>query len=109
MFSNPPARDVWGGMGTLAELTNVPAGDTIELVLEAQMTAAFHRSVLNNASELNTVSDYYQGSTADFYSKYFHSISQGGVCYGFCYDDVNNQSSTLTCSSPRGIVVNVNW
>jgi len=97
--SKPYGDAVWGGLGPLA------TGNTIELVLEAQICAAFHRHVMGNAGAFNTPSQYYLAGPADYFSKFWHDHSINGKAYGFCYDDVNDQSTTLTCTSPRGIVL----
>ena len=101
--SKPTSEAVWGGLGALA------TGNTIELVLEAQICAAFHRHVIDNASLLNTVSQYYHAGPADYFSKFWHDHSINARAYGFCYDDVNDQSSTLTCGSPRGIILSIGF
>jgi hypothetical protein len=56
----PTSEDVWGGMGTLN------SGNTIQLVLEAQICAAFHRHVMDNAANLNNPSAYYQTAPFDY-------------------------------------------
>jgi uncharacterized repeat protein (TIGR02543 family) len=99
----PTSEDVWGGMGTLN------SGNTIQLVLEAQICAAFHRHVMDNAANLNNPSAYYQTAPFDYYSQFWHEHSINSKAYGFCYDDVNNQSSTLTTPNPRGLVISVGW
>jgi len=101
--NKPTSQDVWGGMGTLA------TGNTIELVLEAQICAAFHRHVMHNASLFNNPSQYYLAGPADYYARFWHTQSLGGKAYGFCYDDVNDQSSTLTTANPRGIILTIGF
>jgi len=101
--NKPTSEAVWGGLGALA------TGNTIELVLEAQICAAFHRHVIDNASLLNNVSQYYHAGPADYFSKFWHDHSINARAYGFCYDDVNDQSSTLTCGSPRGIILSIGF
>jgi len=101
--NKPTSEAVWGGMGALA------TGNTIELVLEAQICAAFHRHVMGNASAFNTPSQYYLTAPCDYYAKFWHAHSLNGKAYGFCYDDVNNQSSTMTCGSPRGIILTIGF
>jgi len=101
--SKPTGDAVWGGLGALA------TGNTIELVLEAQICAAFHRHVMGNASAFNTPSQYYLAGPADYFSKFWHDHSINGKAYGFCYDDVNDQSTTLTCPSPRGIILGIGF
>jgi len=103
-FVNKPTSEaVWGGLGALA------TGNTIELVLEAQICAAFHRHVMDNAAYFNTPSQYYKAGPADYFAKFWHDHSINGRAYGFCYDDVNDQSSTMTCANPRGIILTVGF
>ena len=102
-INKPTSEAVWGGLGALA------TGNTIELVLEAQICAAFHLHVIDNASLLNNVSQYYHAGPADYFSKFWHDHSINARAYGFCYDDVNDQSSTLTCGSPRGIILSIGF
>ena len=99
--SKPTSADVWGGMGTMA------TGSTIELVLESQICAAFHRHVLENPSGMHTPGAYYRKSGGDQYAEFWHNHSIGGLAYGFCYDDVDNQSSTLHTRAPRGLILSV--
>lgn len=99
--SQPTTNDVWGGSGALA------TGNSVELALEAQICAAFHRHVIDNAANLNNVSAYYQTAPCDYYAKFWHQVNVGNVAYGFCYDDVNNQSSTLSSGSPVGLVITI--
>lgn len=101
--SKPTSEAVWGGLGALA------TGNTIELVLQAQICAAFHRHVMQNASAFNTPSQYYLTGPADYFSKFWHDHSINRMAYGFCYDDVNDQSSTLHSANPRGIVLSIGF
>jgi hypothetical protein len=102
--SKPNGMDIWGCMGTLA------TGNTVEGALEAQIAAAFHRRVMGNSSTWLIPSQYYiGGAPADYFSKFFHGHSINGRAYGFAYDDVNDQSSTLSCASPRGVILNIIW
>ena len=97
--SKPTTNDVWGGAGNLA------TGNSTELALEAQICAAFHRHVIDNAANLNNVPAYYLSAPADYYSLFWHQHNVNAKAYGFCYDDVNNQSSSLISNNPRAIVL----
>jgi len=101
--NKPTSEEVWGGAGALA------TGNEIEKVLQAQICAAFHRHVMGNAANLNNPSTYYQTGPADYFSKFFHAHSLNGKAYGFCYDDVNDQSSTIHGISPRGAIISIGW
>ncbi len=97
--SKPTTNDVWGGAGNLA------TGNSTELALEAQICAAFHRHVIDNAANLNNVSAYYLAAPTDYYSWFWHQHNVNAKAYGFCYDDVNNESSSLVSNNPRAIVL----
>lgn len=99
--SKPTTQEVFGGSGALA------SGNPTELGLEAQICAAFHRHVLGNAALLGNVGAYYGSGPADYYAQFWHQHSLGALAYGFCYDDVNNQSTTLSASDPRGIIMTI--
>jgi hypothetical protein len=101
--NKPTSEDVWGGAGALA------TGNEIEKVLQAQICAAFHRHVMENAANLNNPAAYYKAGPADYFSKFFHDHSLNAKAYGFCYDDVNDQSSTIHGVSPRGAIINIGW
>jgi len=111
--SKPSSQAVWGGLAALAspspENGSNGAAISIELALEAQICAAFHRHVIDNVGNLNNVSAYYGAAPADYFSKFWHDHSINARAYGFCYDDVNDQSSTLTCGSPRGIILSIGF
>ena len=98
-ISKPTTNDVWGGAGALA------SGNPTELALEAQMCAAFHRHVIDNAPNMNNVPSYYLNPPTDYFSQFWHQHNVGAKAYGFCYDDVNNQSSSLISNNPRAIVL----
>ncbi len=95
----PNTQDVFMGAGTLAK------GNGVEKQLEAQICAAFNRHVMQNISLANTPSAFYQASPANWYAKFWHDHSLFNMAYGFCYDDVSNQSTTLVSTNPRGMVV----
>jgi hypothetical protein len=97
--SKPTTQDAFMGAGTLA------SGNGVEKQLEAQICAAFNRHILQNISQAATPSAFYQASPANWYAKFWHDHSLNNLAYGFCYDDVSNQSTTLVSTNPRGMVV----
>ncbi len=46
-------------------------------------------------------SAFYAGRPANNYVQFWHKVSVGGLAYGFAYDDVNGQSSTIAIGSPE--------
>lgn len=108
--AKPTGDAVWGGLAALASPSPENASNpTIELVLEAQICAAFHRHVMDNPGVWATPSQYYLAGPADYYSKFFHDHSINSKAYGFCYDDVYDQSSTVHSSNPRGIILSIGF
>jgi len=111
--AKPNSQAVWGGLGALASPSPETTGNgpaiSIELALEAQICAAFHRHVMDTPADWNTPSKYYLAGPADFFSKFFHDHSINARAYGYCYDDVNDQSSTMTCGNPRGIILSIGF
>jgi len=109
----PSSQAVWGGLAQLASPSPENGSNgtaiSIELALEAQICAGFHRHVIDNTANLNNVSAYYGAGPADYFSQFFHNHSINARAYGYCYDDVNDQSSTLTCGSPRGIILSIGF
>jgi len=97
--SKPTTQDVFMGAGALA------SGNSVELALEAIICAGFNRHVIDDASKLNNPNEYYKSAPANFYSKFWHDVSINNKAYGFCYDDVNDQSTTLVSTNPRGMVI----
>ncbi len=99
-------------------------GDTSDLVIQSQLCAAFNRGVAHINEDINTiystnpndptgiysngnpiapwgdVSSYYQVDDVNkgvfnFYAKFWHDYGVYGKAYGFCYDDVWEQSTLL--------------
>jgi beta-glucanase (GH16 family) len=99
--SKPTTQDAFMGAGALA------SGNGVEKQLEAQICAAFNRHVLQNISLANTPAAFYQTSPANYYAQFWHTHSLNSLAYGFCYDDVSNQSTTLVSTNPRGMVVEI--
>ncbi len=81
----------------------------VELAIEAQMCAAFNRHVATNVSQWGTPSAYYQAAPANFYAAFWHRHSVNGLAYGFAYDDVAGQSSTITTGQPEHMAFTVGW
>ncbi|MEM5947574.1 beta-1,3-glucanase family protein [Spirochaetia bacterium 38H-sp] len=101
----PNDTEILEGSGVLA------SGNTVELALEAWVCAAFNRHVMHypSSSYWNNPSYYYQSGPANWYSAFWHSISLGGFAYGFCYDDVNDQSTLIEAHSVRAAVIEIFW
>lgn len=108
----PITQDILEGSGNLATPTSsdgVTASQ--ELVVQAQITAAFNRHLLITVDPANwsNASYYYLQGPANFFAKFWHDHSIDGLAYGFCYDDVRGHSSLLEHGSPKALVVSVGW
>ncbi len=105
----PTTQEAFEGKGVLA--TGV--GDvTCDLVVQAQLTAAINRHAVNTTTanpglqnwyDKNT---YYQAAPMNYYARFWHlpGISVDNLSYGFAYDDVADQSSTLQTPQPTKVV-----
>ncbi|MBC7485260.1 MAG: RICIN domain-containing protein [Cytophagaceae bacterium] len=85
---------------------------TVDLVVQAQLTAAFTRHLISLAAnpgqqDWSKPATYYAAGPCNYYAKFWHrtDISLNGLSYGFAYDDVFNQSSTMYSGSPKSILV----
>ena len=99
----PTTQDVLEGKGNMAR------GNSTELVIEAQLCAAFNRGVATEPENWYTPSKYYKNSVSNFYAGFFHEHSVLGKAYGFCYDDVNDQSTLLQYDKADALVIDLKW
>ncbi|NNM67311.1 MAG: hypothetical protein HKM06_04780 [Spirochaetales bacterium] len=117
-ISLPSTEDVFAGNGNLATIDpatqadgSSPPDGWIELALEAQFCAALNRGVFTNGSEWSTPDLYYPSSTPhNDYAEFWHTLSGSGLAYGFCYDDVNAQSSVQILPNddpPDNVIVTI--
>lgn len=106
----PTTQEVLEGKGLL---DNVVDDRTVDLMIQAQICAAINRHVVDISTpnvglqDWSNSNEYYQESPANFYSKFWHrsDISLNGRSYGFCYDDVWDQSSSCPTIHPTKVVV----
>ena len=105
----PTTQEAFEGKGVLAQRNG--DGDC-DLVVQAQLTAAINRHAVNttttnpgqqNFYDKNT---YYTAAPMNYYARFWHlpGISVDNLSYGFAYDDVNDQSSTLQTPQPTKVV-----
>jgi len=100
----PTTQDILEGKGTLA------TGNTTEGAIEAQICAAFNRHIMSDGSLWAAPSTaWYATAPANYYAKFWHDHSVGGLAYGFCYDDVADQSSTVMAPAPEHMVFGIRW
>jgi hypothetical protein len=105
----PTTQEVLEGKGVLDQ--RVGDGD-LDLVIQSQLCAAINRHVVNtttpNPGQQNwyNASQYYLTAPANYYARFWHQggISVDNLNYGFAYDDVNDQSSSLHTPQPTKVV-----
>ncbi len=99
----PTTQDVLEGKG------NFNRGNSTELVIEAQLCAAFNRGVATDPANYGNPSAYYKNGTCNYYSAFWHEHSVNALAYGFCYDDVFDQSTLLHYTNPTALVIDLRW
>ena len=99
----PTTQEVLEGKGAFDR------GNGVEKAIEAQLCAAFNRGVATEPDKYYKVSEYYKNSTNNFYAGFFHRHSVLGYAYGFCYDDVNDQSTLLQYGNADALVIDLKW
>ena len=99
----PNTQEVLEGKGAFDR------GNGVEKAIEAQLCAAFNRGVATEPDKWYTPSQYYKNSVANFYAGFFHEHSVLGKAYGFCYDDVNDQSTLLQYDKADVLVIDLKW
>ena len=102
----PTTQDVLEGKGNLARSSD-PWG--VEGQLEAQICAAFNRHVMEDTTQWKDASSFYLQSPANYYSRFWHLHGVNGKAYGFAYDDVSDQSSTLIETQPEHLELGIGW
>lgn len=99
----PSTQDVLEGKGAFDR------GNGVEKAIEAQLCAAFNRGVATEPDKYFKVSEYYKNTPNNFYAGFFHKHSVLGLAYGFCYDDVNDQSTLLQYDKADALVIDLRW
>lgn len=104
-IAKPTSWNVFASNGPLA-LGNDERG-----ALGAQISAALNRGVSHlDSSQWEIPANFYPAAgPANFYAQYWHTVSLGGLAYGFDYDDVGNQSTLLSIPNATQMTVTVHW
>ncbi|MBI0326727.1 discoidin domain-containing protein [Burkholderia plantarii] len=84
-------------------------GDGTQQQIEAQICAAINRHVMGDATKWNVPSAYYAASPYNEYARFWHDHGISGLDYGFSFDDVNNQSSTINVPNPEHVVLGIGY
>ncbi|ORX49636.1 hypothetical protein BCR36DRAFT_583707 [Piromyces finnis] len=110
IVDRPTTQDVLEGRGALNRASsNNPEQTSVELAIEAQLCAAFNRGVATEPENWNNVLSYYKTNIHNEYASFFHKHSVSGKAYGFCYDDVNDQSTLLECGNADTLIIDLRW
>ena len=109
--SKPSTQDLLLCSGSMAFADNTLTAQEsgVTLALEAQFCAAFNRHVMDNVAGWTVVSDYCQTTPANYYAAFWHAHSIAGLSYGFAYDDVNNQSSSIVGAHPEHMAFGISY
>lgn len=100
----PTTQDVLEGKGAFAK------GNDTEKVIQAQLCAAFNRGVAMTPANYNKPSTYYKtDSVYNAYAGFFHNHSVSAKAYGFCYDDVNDQSTLVETGNADALIIDMKW
>lgn len=104
-LGKPNSWNVFASNGPLAP------GNDERGALGAQISAALNRGVSNlDSSQWENPANFYPaGGAANYYAQYWHTVSLGGLAYGFDYDDVGNQSTLLSIPNATQMTVTVHW
>ena len=101
------------GRPTSAEvlLCNGPlaAGNGTEKVLGAQLAALLNRHGLEAPLAWRDPAGYYRREPSNHYARFWHEHGLEARAYGFAYDDVNDQSSSLFAPDPQEITLAFRW
>ncbi|HEV7814305.1 MAG TPA: beta-1,3-glucanase family protein, partial [Janthinobacterium sp.] len=104
VVGKPTTQDILEGKGALA------TGNSTELAIEAQLCAAFNRHIMQDSSLWAApTAAWYGAAPSNSYAKFWHEHSVGGKAYGFAYDDVSDQSSTVMSPTPEHLVLGIGW
>ncbi len=93
-----PSLDIWQCANSL------DSGDTAQKNVEKVIAAAFNRGVVSNSmSDVSCAPPFYsavpgQSQPYNPWAELFHKVSGNGLAYGFAYDDVCAQSTTMQFS-----------
>ena len=87
---------IFGCAGTLA---NNPA-----------LCAGLNRHVAQLPAQKQTnPAHFYKAGPANYYAEFWHKNAINGLAYGFPYDDYAGQSSNISVTNPKYLVVAVGW
>ncbi|MGA2081344.1 MAG: beta-1,3-glucanase family protein [Holophaga sp.] len=97
----PTTQEVFLCNGVLAQ------GSGTEKVLGAQLAALLNRHALETPLRWRDPGAYYGADPCNRYAWFWHRHGVGRRAYGFAYDDVNDQSSSLAVPDP--LEIRISW
>lgn len=103
IHGKPTTQEAFLGNGVLAQ------GTILEKVLGAQLTALLNRHLLERPGAWRDPAAYYRQEPCNHYARFWHEQGLGHQAYGFAYDDVADQSSSLATGDPMEIRISVRW
>ena len=99
----PTSQEVFLGNGVLAQ------GNGLEKVLGAQICALLNRHIMETPLAWREAPAYYRQEPCNRYARFWHEQGLGHRAYGFAYDDVGGQSSSLATPHPLEIRIAYRW
>ncbi len=108
----PTTQEVMLGNGVLDDARGTTPGSekyNKQLQLQAQICAALNRHVAEQPNErwYNAAYFYPEGSTANWFTKFWHEHSYNGLAYGFSYDDVGGHSPSIYTPAPTSVTYTI--
>jgi glycosyl hydrolase family 64 (putative beta-1,3-glucanase) len=80
------------------------------LASNPQLCAGLNRHVAQlPLAEQSNPKKFYRAAPANYYAEFWHKNAIDGRAYGFPYDDYAGQSSDISVTNPRFLVVAVGW
>ena len=102
--NKPTTQDVLEGRGAFND------GNAVEKVIESQLCAAFNRGIAMQPENYGKPSTFYKsGEICNEYAAFFHEHSVSARAYGFCYDDVADQSTLVECDNAASLTIDLKW
>jgi hypothetical protein len=118
---NDPAFQPGGPHANYFTKYAAKAGDTTDttaqifgcagtLANNPQLCAGINRHVAQlPLAEQSNPKKFYRAGPANYYAEFWHENAINGLAYGFPYDDYAGQSSDISVTSPKYLVVAVGW
>jgi hypothetical protein len=105
----PTTSEVFLGNGLFNDSSG--ASDVgVQLQIQAQISAAINRHVLETPSQwYDQPSHYPAGQAANWYAKFWHDHDINALSYGFSYDDVGDFSPSIHTNAPTDVTFIIGW